>query len=33
MNTCPNEDLKKLHKKMTKKKDKFEYPKGDELIS
>ncbi len=31
MNTCPNEDLKKLHKKMTLKKDEFKCPKGDEL--
>jgi RNA polymerase subunit RPABC4/transcription elongation factor Spt4 len=31
MNTCPNEDLKKLHKKMNLKKDKFKYPKGNEL--
>jgi len=31
MNTCPNEDLKKLHKEMTLKKDEFKLPKGDEL--
>ena len=31
MKTCPNEELKKLHKKMTLKKDKFKLPKGDEL--
>lgn len=31
MNTCPNEDLKKLHKKMNLKKDKFKLPKEDEL--
>ncbi|MDH5466421.1 MAG: hypothetical protein OEY25_03280 [Candidatus Aminicenantes bacterium] len=31
MNSCPNEDLKKLHKKMTLKKDKFKLPKENEL--
>ena len=31
MNTCPNEDLKKLHKKRTLKKDDFKLPEGDEL--
>ncbi len=31
MKTCPNEELKKLHKKMTLKKDKFKLPKEDIL--
>ena len=31
MRTCPNEDLKKLNRKMTLKKDKFKLPKGEEL--
>ncbi|MFX1537686.1 MAG: hypothetical protein ACFFDI_26110 [Promethearchaeota archaeon] len=31
MYICPNEELKKLHKKMVFRKDKFKLPKGDEL--